>query len=319
MGVEPWGRQSQNVLGDHPPEKSSNLSTLTSAVVDAAHKLVVGFREEILVEAVHRVYTDGAHDLQAIKTVVGETAHLIKEVRRGRNNGFMGGSSHDTNNAEDKEHGIGYCSSGQDEIGAFLFSLSLLYGALPGYHHRVWKSLRNCSTATRTLSNAVQDLVHLAAIVWEGNDSPNLGGEDAIDVDCGGPHDGNSRRMNLAQDGCVCVFPWNPVIQVLSWGVIPILTAENLFLSCIQAAANPEPFEEGLGYHEGKGSQKRDGMLAVVAAVAKGYHSLGVGQDLSTVSLVDLCCVAARASNVAKPSGYHPMDLCRLIGRLILP
>lgn len=327
MGVTPWSR-SQNVLGERLPEESaSNLYALASAVVDSAHKLVVGFRAEILMDAVHRVSTStsGAHDLQAIKSVVDETARLVKDIRRGRSSRVMVGNIHGISNAEGTRGGVGHGSGGQGEtrrsfpimVGTFLSSLSLFYGALPGYHHGVWKSLRNCSTASRTLGNSLEDLVHLAAIAWERDSFPDsmFGVRDVIDVELGGQY-GDSHNTNRAQNG---VSPWDPVIQVLSWGVIPILTAENSLLSCIQAAANPETGVEALGCREEMGSWKRDGLFAVVEAVAKGYHSLGVGQDLSAVSLVDLLgVVAARVSITAKLTRYHPMDLCRLVGRLTM-
>lgn len=327
-GVTPWSRLSQNVPGALLPEEAaSNLDALASAVVDSAHKLVVGFRAEVLMDAVHRVSmsTSGAHDLQAIKTVVDETAHLVKDIRRGRNYRIMVEIIYGVSNAEGARTEVGHGSGGRAEtrptapimVGTFLSSLSLFYGALPGYHHGVWKSLRNCSTSSRTLGNSLEDLVHLAAIAREHGDFPDSGfgiGDSNVDVDCGGQHGRDSHKTNRAQD---IVSPWKPVVQVLSWGVIPILTAENTLLSCI-AAVNPEMGKEASGWRESAESWKINDLLAVVEAVAKGYHSLGVGQDLSDISVVDLLGVVAKVSTAGKLDRYHPMDLCRLIGRLAM-
>lgn len=330
MGVKPLSGRSQNVRGElFPKGSASNLCAIASTVVDSAHTLVVGFRKEVLLEAVHQVSTSGANDLQAIETVVAETAHLVEEIRRGRNYRVMVQGVHGTSNTEGTRRGVGHGSGEQEEtppsgsimVGSFLSSLSLFYAALPDCNHGVWKSLRNSSTSTRTLGNTLEDLIHLAVIAWERDDLlPNsgFGLEDAIDVDLGRKYGGDSHSTDLPQDSCSCVPPWAPVIQVLSWGVIPILTAENSLLSCIQAAANLEPGAEALGSRDGANSWKRDGLLAVVAAVAKEYHSLGVGQDLSAVSLVDLWGFAPRASNAAQLGRYHPMDLYRLIGRLAM-
>lgn len=328
LDVNPWSRRSQNVLGEMlPTESASTLYGLASAVVDSAHKLLVEFKEETLMEAVHRVSTSGASDFHAVKNVVGETAQLVKEIRRGRHYRIMVEGIHGTSNAEGTGRGVGHGSGGHEEtrptapvmVGAFLSSLSVFYGALPDCHHSVWKSLRKCSTSTRTLGNSLEDLVYLGAIAWE-RDDPNSGS--GIEA-AGGQHAEDSPKTNRALGSRVCVSPWHPVIQVLSWGVIPILTAENSLLSCVQAAANLETGVQVLGCRERTDSWKRDGLMAVVAAVAKGYHSLGVGQDLSTVSLVDLWGVAARVSdgaklNCYKLNCYHPMDLCRLIGRLTM-
>lgn len=320
MGVKPWNGRSQNVLGEPSTEKStSSLHALALAVVDSAHKIVVGFRKELLMQAVHRVPTSGTYDPQAIKSLVTETAHLVNEVR------VMIDTVHDTSNPEGARHGVGHGSGGQEEtrpiarvmVAEFLSSLSLFYGALPDCHHGGWNSLRNCSTIIRMLDSTLEDLVHLAAIAWERSDflDSGFGKGDAIDVDLGGH---SHRTTTRAQDSGNCVCPWDPVIQVVSWGVIPILAAENSLLSCIQNAANLEPGAEALGFRERTDSWKKDCLFAVVAAVAKGYHSLGVGQDLSTVSLFDMLAVAARVSNAAKLSRYHPMDLCRLVGRLTM-
>lgn len=327
MSEQARSRRSQNKLRELLPKASaSNLNALASAVVDSAHKLVVGFREEVLMKAVHHVSISGANDLQAIRIVVDETAHLVKEIRRGRDYRAMVKSIDGTNSADGTECETGHGIGGQEEtqptapivVGTFLSSLSLFYGALPEYHHRVWKSLRNCSTSTSTLGNALEDLVHLAAIALERGDcwDSACGVRDAIDVDFGEQQSGNSNRTNHAQDGGAFVSPWDPVIQVVSWGVIPILTAENSLLSCIQASL--ETGVKPLGCREVTESWKRDGLLAVLTAVAKGYHSLGVGQDLSTVSLADLWGVAARVSHAAKLNRYHPMDLCRLTARLTM-
>lgn len=313
MGVNTWSWRSKKILGDLLPTSSaSNLYALASAVVRSAHKLVVGVREEMLMEAVHRLSTSDANDSKAIKTVVDKTVHLVQEIRHGMD-------------AEGTKRGVG---CGQEErqstapiiVGTFLSSLSLFFRALPDYHHPVWQSFRNCSTSASTLGSALEDLIHLAAIAWKRDDCSNseFGVGGAIDVDLGGQHGGNSHSCNLEQESCVRVSPWDPVIQVLSWGAIPILTAENALLSCVQAAANLETGVEGLGCREGTDSGKRDSLLAVVTAAAKGYHSLGVGQDLSTVLLVDLWGVAAGVSNTAQLNRYHPMDLCRLIARLTM-
>lgn len=327
IGVKQGSRRSQKLLGELRPQ-ASNLYALASAVINSARNLVVGFREETLMGAVHRASTSGTNDAHVIKTVVDETAHLVKEIRHGRTYRGIVERVRGASDVEGTKRGVGRGSGGQWEtqstapliVGTFLYSLSLLYRALPDYHNRVWKSLRKCSTPTGTLGDALEDLVYLAAFAWERDDCSNseFGIRDAVDVDLGEQRGGNSHRTNLAQDSYIRVAPWDPVIQVLSWGVIPILTAENSFLSCIQAATNPETGVEGLGRREGTNSWKRAGVLAVVTAVAKGYHSLGVGQDLSAVSLGDLWGEAARVTSAAKLNCYHPMDLCRLIGRLTI-
>lgn len=349
-----WGRQSQEVLGGLDAKvPASKLCALALTFVDCAHKLVVGFREENLIEAAHRVSTSSANDVQAINTIVGETLHLVNAVRHGRVFHSIPGKCHNNHSAHDTGRGVGHGDDEKTELestrtqpfrsqrvlqdpkllGTFLSSLARLYGALPDHHHHIWRSSRKISTSAGTLGSAVEDLIHLSSIAWKAADLSHseMALTDANDGDLGGNHGGldggPSQQEDLVTESCLNVFPWDPLLSLLSWGVVPVLTAENCLLSCLQAAANPEIGEARVGHSPGcwwRETSRRGCLVDVVTAVAKGYHSLAVGEDLSKVLLTDLLGVAANSlttvNSAASKSlfGYHPMDLCRLVARLAM-
>lgn len=305
-------------------------SEYASALVEYADKLGVQSNKERLLDSVHLVYASKANDIQAVKTIVEETLQLVKEIR------VNWGSRNMPNNSIIAEEGAGdaagHSGRNQEEVerndtrsnlsvmvGTFLSSLAHLYGTLPDCHHRAWQILRDTSTSSVTFGNAVGNLVHLAAIALERDNFWSL---DSVFPDApenlGGHHEKYSDQNELAPGRSVRFSPVEPIIQVISWGVIPILTAENSLLSCIQAPANLETGDKGF---RGENS-RRDILMAVVTIVTKRYHSLGVGDDLSMVLLGDLLGVAAsslvRLSNAANLVHYHPMNLCRLVARLTI-
>lgn len=330
------------------------LCALALTFVDSAHKLVVGFREENLMAAAHRVSFSSANDVQAIETVVGETLHLVNAVRHGKGFHSTPENCHENISADGGGCGTGH---GKDEkgelqstrtqqfdfqgapqdtkmLGTFLSSLARLYGALPDHHHHIWQSFRKRSTSAGTIGNAFEDLVHLSAIALKPDDlsSSEVALLDANDVELGGHqgqlHDRSSQQDNPATESCLRVFPWDPLLSLMSWGVVPVLPAENYLLSCLQATAIPEIGQVGERYPAGccsgeASSTRRGCLVAVVTAIAKGYHSLAVGKDLSSVSLTDLLGVAANSLTTVSVASiplyrYHPMDLCRLVARLIM-
>ncbi len=306
-----------------------------SSLVEYAHKLGVESNTGRLLDAVHLVSASKANDVQALKTVVEETLQLVKEIRTDWGSRIM---PNNNTIAEEGAGDAGHSDGNQEEVetyetrsnfsvmvGTFLSSLALLYGTLPDCHHRAWQALRDASKSSFTFGNAVENLVHLAAIALE-RDTWSL---DSVIPDATenlGGHPGKCSDQNeLAPARSVRFSPWEPIIQVLSWGFIPILTAENSLLSCIQAPANLETGDEGYcGEKRSSRGEKRDSrrdiLMAVVTSVTRRYHSLGVGDDLSTVLLGDLLGVAAsspvRRTNAVKLAHYHPMNLCRLVARL---
>lgn len=346
------GRQSQEALGGLLTKVPvSNLCALTLTFVDSAHKLV-GFREEIIMEAAHRVSTSSASDVQAVETVVVETSHLVNAIRHGRGSHSIPENCHVMHGTDGSvrgtEHGNegkgGPESKGKQQLrsqrvpqdpkmlGTFLSSLARLFGALPDHHHHIWQSFRKRSTSAGTLGTAFEDLVHLCAIVWESEDLSNseVALPYANDGDLGGYHGrlhGGSWQRDVAPtENCLCDFPWDPLLSLLSWGVVPVLTAEDSLLSCMQAAENPEKVEAGVGNTPGccwGGRSSSRSLVAVATAVARGYHSLAVGEDLSTVLLTDLLGVAANSLTSVRAASqpffrYHPMDLSRLVARLTI-
>lgn len=293
------------------------------ALIESAHKLGVGFKKDKLLEAVHLVSASKASDAQAIKTVVDETLNLVNEIRLNGGFGRMPEISNDNIIAEDGAGHAGHYSGNETRssfsviVRTFLSSLALLFRTLPDHHHDAWQSLRNSSACSVTVGNAVEDLVHLAVFVWELDNVSNS--EPDFPDNLSGNHGEHSPTNDLASGRSVRLPPWEPIIQVVSWGVIPLLEAENSLLSCIQAPANLETCEKGY-WGEKTESSRRNILMAVVTSVARRYHSLGVGQDLSTVLLGDLLGVAAslpaRQSSESNLFHYHPMNLCRLVARL---
>lgn len=349
------GRRSQEALGGLGAKvPASKLCALALTFVDSAHKLVVRFSEENLMEAAHRVSASSANDVQAINTIVGETLLVVNAIRRGRGFHSIPGKCHNNHSAHDTGRGVEHRNDEKRELGStrtqnfrsqrvlqdpkllrtFLSSLARLYGALPDHHHHIWRSSRKLSTSAGTLGSAVEDLVHLSVIAWDDLSHSEMALPDANYDDLDGHHEGfhggPSQQEDLTTEGCLNVFPWDPLLSLMSWGVVPVLTAENCLLSCIQAAANPEIGEERLGHHppgccwDEATSSRRGCLVAVVTAVAKGYHSLAVGEDLSKVLLTDLLGVAANSLTTVSAAAskslfsYHPMDLCRLVARLTL-
>lgn len=316
----PWSHD--NLLPESP--SLSELRVFASLLVEAARNFGLISTESKFINAVHRASTS-ASDAQAIKSVVRETLHLVEELGRFRRSSDVPGK---TNDAADAYHEVGEFKKAvsptrgrgkHNTLGIFLTSLARFYRALPDHQQDVWQAVRTTFPPSVRSDNAFGELIQLAAIEWEVN--ARTGGHLV------GHSDKSSRKCSRVQETCFRISPWEPLLRLLSWGLVPIVTAENVLLSCMQSSSivfRPEYDKLGV-MHATEGRQainspSKEGLMAVASAVAKAYHSLGSGEDLSTVLLSDLLHVATNSAPAvaasAKPFRYHPMHFCRLVARL---
>ncbi|CAM9308474.1 unnamed protein product [Hapterophycus canaliculatus] len=318
------GSLSQDNLLPKAPA-ASDLCTFASVLLEAANCFVRISTESNFMDAVYRVSINKASDIKAIESVVRETLNIVQEIGQFRHSRRIPGNKNDATDAYfeignlQKEMSLKGARQNPITLGIFLTSLSRFYGALPDNQHDVWQSVRKSFSPSVRRGNAIGELIELAAIEWEGNAST---GAHLVG------HDGeSSRKGGLEQESCGRLPPWDPLLRLLSWGLVPTVIAENIFLSCIGHASSeisPNLNDLDVAYPtecwQGSRSPSKDGLIAVATAVAKEYHSLGSGEDLSTVLLSDLLHVANKFEPAAvvasKPFHYHPMHFCRLIARL---
>ena len=329
--------------------QSSELPALVSALCGAcsAYCREATSRQEGLLKAAQRAAESNTDDMQAVASVLSGTLHLVKVVRyrlESRSGQPDGNDAHigeapdcglhcQIGKGEDlqmtrslpiQDHGVGQTSN---TLRAFLSLLAEIWGCLhrtcPN-QHIVVRALRHTFTSTSTPGETLEDLVHLAAIAVKETSTSDSGPETL----CAERYtsilstDGSlvrGRSGASTREGHPRCPPWAPALELMSWGVLPAVNAENVLLSCVQAVAK--------GRQRGKQAQTEcavgtssKAVIAVITAIAKGYHSLAVGEDLSAVLLADLLDAAARSLTrnvVVKASSYHSMHLCRLVARLI--
>lgn len=331
--------------------EASELSELPGLVSSLCGAYCVGFtsREDLL-KAAQRAAESNTDDMQAVVSVLSGTLHLVKVVRcrledsrspqPDVKDGHIGEVSgcglrcqidkeeelQATRPLPVRDHEVGQTSSTLQLFLSLLADIwECLHRTCPNQHNVVG-ALRRTFTSTSTPGEALEDLVHLAAIAWKETSISDSGAERLFAERCTPIHatDGSlvggqsaiSTREILSRWP-----PWAPALELMSWGVIPAVNAENVLLSCVQAMAKVRQCgieETRTGCTMGTSSSA---VIAVVTAIAKGYHSIAVGEDLSAVLLADLLDAAARSLTrnvVVRVSYYHSMNLCRLVGRLVM-
>ncbi|CAM9099606.1 unnamed protein product [Ectocarpus sp. 6 AP-2014] len=307
-GAECRSPKSPEVLASLlPRDPASDLCAIASKLCAHVDKCE-GHRERRFLEAVHRVSissTDDDIESNDPKSIIGETWQLVDAVRRCRDSSGIPETIHDTHDVSEElertpaQRFRDHVTQDPNVLETFLASLALFYRTLPDC---IWRPIPNSSTLGSMSSDVVGNLVHLAARAWERN-----AGYWQKDKDPG-------------QERCLRFPPCEPVLQLMSWGAISVVTAENVLLSCIQTATRGSTSQTGLLCPEARWDETSpSSVIAVATAVVKGYHSVALGKDLWTVFLDDLLDVTAGsvpAMDLSKPFRYHPMDLCRLIARL---
>lgn len=329
--------------------QSSELPALVSALCGACGAYCLGVTsQEDLLKAAQRAAESNTDDMQAVASVLSGTLHLVKAVRcrlesrsaqPGWNDAHIGevlgcgfhcqiGKGEELQTTRPlpiQDHGVGQTSN---TLQVFLSLLAEVWGYLhrtcPN-QHVVVRALRHTFTSTSTPGEALEDLVHLAAIAWKETSTSDSGAETLCAERCppilwtDGSLVGGQSGTSVRQRHPRCP-PWAPALELMSWGILPAVNAENILLSCVQAVGKVRQRaqeETQTGCAVGTSS---NAVIAVITAIAKGYHSLAVGEDLSAVLLADLLDDAARSLTrnvVVRVSYYHSMHLCRLVGRLI--
>lgn len=356
-----WPRLAALVYGLLPASPASKLPALLAALLDSADEFKAGFNEKPLVHARQRVVDSGSNDKEAIGSVLDETFRLVHVVReqqeaqakatRGEtdgahhNKGTGDAFSCSKGNAEEPIgtllQPLGQQGAGRapGSLGYFLALIAEVWGCLYGPHphdqhrvHAVWQRFKSKATS----GNVFQDLVHLAAIACgetvvldpgtgtranEGYIPPDANGR----VFEGWPHS-LSQQESSPGESASRYPPWAPALELMCWGVVPTLNAENVLLSCIEAVAIRTKRGKGrlgTGLSQERGVTSSKALIAVVTAIARGYHGVAVGEDLSGVLLADLLNVAQNSptkvnAEVRVSCSYHSMDLCRLLARLAI-
>lgn len=297
------------VQGNLPTSTVSRLPVLVSTLVDVAQELGLESGETYtFMEAAQQVAGSDKACLQSAASIVRETLHLIQSIRW-RQGSVSAKDTDGIRNAAELARGQSN-SCRPNGLGHFLSLLAEVWGSLYGasdvYRHQVVHSLQHGFATTAI--NAVEHLVHLAVLAWERARVSGAGGETT-----------SSEGRSSERSEC---RPWVPILQLMAWGVVPAVTAENVVLSCLEVFETSKLREGATRNGQDRSNEpSRDALIAVASAVAKGYHSLGAEEDLSTVVLTDLLDVAARSIKPrrvgTKISGwYHSMNLCRLVARL---
>ncbi|CAM9972115.1 unnamed protein product [Ectocarpus sp. 4 AP-2014] len=321
-GVKRRSPESPEVLASLlPRDPASDLCAIASKLCAIASKQCAiaskqcahvdkceGHREQRFLEAVHRVSISSSDDdieSNDPKSIIGETWYLVDAVRRCRDSSGIPETIHGTYDVSKElertpaQRFRDHETQDPNVLETFLASLALFYRTLPDC---IWRSIPNSSTLGSMSSDVVGNLVQLAARARERNARYWRKDKDP------------------GQERCLRFPPCEPVLQLMSWGAISVVTTENVLLSCIQTATRGSTSQTGVMCPEARWHEtSSSSVIAVATAVVKGYHSLALGKDLWTVFLDDLLDVTAGsvpAMDLSKPFRYHPMDLCRLIARL---
>ncbi|CAB1106654.1 unnamed protein product [Ectocarpus sp. CCAP 1310/34] len=311
-GVECRSPKSPEVLASLLPRgPASDLCAIASKLCATASKQCAHVDKcscQGFLEAVHRVSissTDDDIESNDPKTIISETWHLVDAVRRCQDFSRIPETIHDTHDVSEElertpaQRFRDHVTQDPNVLETFLASLALFYRTLPDC---IWRSIPKSSTLGSMSSDVVGNLVHLAARAWEQNARYWRKDKDP------------------GQERCLRFPPCEPVLQLMSWGAISVVTAENVLLSCVQTATRGSTSQTSVMCPEARWNETSpSSVIAVATAVVKGYHSLALDKDLWTVLLDDLLDVTAGsvpAMDLSKPFRYHPMDLCRLIARL---
>lgn len=328
--------------------QASELPALVSSLCGA---YCVGFtsRQEELLKAAQRAAESNTDDMEAVVSVLSGTLHLVKVVRcrlqssnaqpelNDAHNGGVSGCGlccridkreevQTTRPLPIRDRGVGQTPN---TLQLFLSLLAevweCLYRTCPN-QHTVVQALRHTFSPTSTPGEALEDLVHLAAISWKQTSISGSGAETLCAERCTPMHATGGSLLGgqsaiTARERHSRSLPWAPALELMSWGILPTVIAENVLLSCVQAVAKvPQRGKEETQTGCAAAKSSRNAVIAVITAIAKGYHSLAVGEDLSAVLLADLLDAAARSLTrnvVVRVSCYHSMNLCRLVGRLV--
>lgn len=314
-----------------PKSPDSSAPSLVSALLHAAQDLGIVPRDKNVWQAASLVAAgrngDGA---QAVTIIIRETLHLVRSVRSRQISHFA---------AEESDPRVsGKCFPRQEEGGKpdilrlFLALIAEVWGSFyhssGSYRDSMTQALRHGFASTETSTTIFDDLVNLAAIAWETANFSKPRRETHAEKSCttGGGENSWLHSESTAREGYP---PWAPALELISWEVIPHLAAETALISFIQFKSMPRRQggrSEVSKRHAGTGliaDPSRDAVFAIATAVARGYHSVAVGKDLSTVLLADISDVAAKSLTrkrvEAKPSRfYHPLNLCRLVALLVI-
>lgn len=323
-------------LPDTP--QASQLPSLVSSLC-GAYRAGNPSQQEHLLKAAQRAAESNTDDMQAVVSVLSGTLHLVQVVRcrlESRiaprdftdNNGEVSGGRLGcwVGNGEELQTAGSLPLRDREErqtsntLWLFLSLLAKVWGCLhrecPN-QHSVVQALRHTFSSTSTPDQAFEDLVRLAVIAWKETNMSYSEAETLCAERCTPTQEtdvsllGGPSAISTREKYSRCP-PWAPALELMSWGVLPAVAAENVLLSCLQAVAKVPQC--------GNEDKSRNAVIAVTTAIAKGYHSLAVGEDLSAVLLVDLLDMTARSPKrnaVVRVSYYHPMNLCRLVGRLV--
>lgn len=283
--------------GTLPTSTASRLPALISTLVDVAEELGLESGEtHTFLEAAQQVATTSTGaDVQAAASIVRETVRLVESIRWRQESVCVT----DTDGIGDavklsREKSTSCRSNGLGDFLALLGEVwGSLYGASDVYQHQVVHALQQGFSTTAI--DDVEHLVRLAAVAWERARVSDAGFETTSS------EDGSSERSECR--------PWVPILQLMAWGVVPAVTAENAVLSCLRVCrASSKPRKGATRNDQGKTAEsRRDALIEVASAVAKGYHSLGAEEVARSMTL----------SVGTKLSGwYHSMNLCRLVARL---
>lgn len=344
------GNKDLFLQGSLPTSPWSRLPALLSALISTAKKLGARFGEEDIMQAANRVSTDGVDDIQAMAIILRETLQLVRAVRRRLlfrvredaesilGSQYAGGEIGCTKiRTEELQRTQAPSFRGQEtqrapkSLERFLNLLARVWRSLYGSYnsnHYVVQALRAGFNSMPASGDAFGDLVHLTALAWEEAIFFGRGDKFPPEKSCMPPHKADvslGGPFTLLSQWGVCI----PALELMAWGVVSVMVAENTLLSCMQGLKTKSPkrrsFSTDIKLMKGGNditASSPDALVLVLSGITKGYHSLAVEEDLSAVLLVDLLDVAAKSLSrrhldAKPPQCYHSLDLCRLVARLV--
>lgn len=323
--------------GDKVTGASSSAPILTALVlelVDVGQSIGadVGRKHELMQDA-QRVMAINGEDVQAVADVVRETLHVAHSAAHRQQCGIgentLGFPAHVLQTGQQIDlDGVINDTVGSDgsKIATFLILLAEVWASLYSLSHSCQRSVVYClqggGAAKATVAGVYEDLVVLAslavkAVTSESGHFQGMAGQpDEVTTTYVDSVVSNMPSTIPATRECP---PWLPALELMLWGAISAVEAENTLLSLLNEASSVQA-EHSRATQSGIQQPLFGALNVVITALVEGYHSRAV-QEIPRVSVANAldCAVDSLATFPAGLSArgrYHPMNLSRVAARL---
>lgn len=315
------------------PPSAPILTALLLELVDVGQNIGadVGRKHE-LVEDGQKVMSSNGEDVQAVADVVRETLHVAHSAAQRQQCGIGQNTLcfpahvlqtvrhvnlHGT--VDDKVRSEG------TKIAIFLTLLAEVWASLYSSSHSCQRSVVHClqggGAAKATVVGVYEDLVVLASLAVKAVTSETQHFQDMTEQQDGITADVDSvvSNMSSAIPATRDSPPWLPALELMLWGAIPAVEAENTLLSLLNEASSVQTQHTEATQSDGQ-QPLRGALNVVITALVEGYHSRAVQETprVSGANALD-CAVDSLATfpvGLAARGRYHPMNLSRVAARL---